>query len=159
MVELDLGAQRSQALHVEVDGPEAYDAAAGERDLGVAALREERPQDADRGAHLRDELVLGARVLLALDLADEGRGVALLDLDAQVAEDRDLELDVLQGERHVLEDGLAFAREERRREQGQRRVLGAAYGDAARELLAPFDDELLAHGRVLRRLLSARGGR
>ena len=61
----DLRAQRLEAFQVEVDGPRADDAAAGQRDGGLLQPAQQRPHDADGAAHLADQIV----VARAFDLA------------------------------------------------------------------------------------------
>ena len=51
VLELDLRAQRREALQVLVDGAGADGAAAGQRDAGLAAAGQQRPEHQHRGAH------------------------------------------------------------------------------------------------------------
>ena len=53
----DLGAERLQALEVQVDRPGADGAAAGEGDASLAGAGQERAQHQDRGPHLGDDVV------------------------------------------------------------------------------------------------------
>ncbi len=56
----NLGAQGGQARQVQIDGPRADVAAAGERNHGPAPPRQQRPQHAEAGAHAADQFVVGA---------------------------------------------------------------------------------------------------
>ena len=62
VAQVELGAERLEAAQVQVDGPRADGAAAGQRDDGMAVAREHRPEHQDRGAHLADDVVVGAVV-------------------------------------------------------------------------------------------------
>ena len=53
----DLGAQTFEALDVKIDGTGADGASAGQRNAGVTAAREERPEDECRSAHGLDQLI------------------------------------------------------------------------------------------------------
>ena len=61
VVELDVGAERAQAVDVKVELPQAQVAAAGRGDLGLPEARHERAEDDQAGAHLAHQLV-GGRV-------------------------------------------------------------------------------------------------
>ena len=56
-VDRDVGAHGLQPRDVDVDGPRADRAAAGQRHVGLAEARQQRPQHQDRGAHGLHQLV------------------------------------------------------------------------------------------------------
>ena len=57
LVDIDLGAELLEAEEEEIDRARADGAAAGQRDAGLVAAGEQRPDDPEAGAHLGDELV------------------------------------------------------------------------------------------------------
>ena len=86
MVELDVGAQSTQALYVEVELTQAQVAAARGGDLGLTESRHERAENDEAGTHLAHQLV-GGRIGV------HGGGVYLqgapreLCLDAELVEE------------------------------------------------------------------------
>jgi hypothetical protein len=60
--EVKLGAQLFKPMQVQIDGPRADGAAAGQRNLGMTVAREHRPQHQNRGAHLAHDVVMGGVV-------------------------------------------------------------------------------------------------
>jgi hypothetical protein len=81
---------------VEADGAVADVAAAGEADLGLAALGEERAHDADAGAHLADEFVFGVAVHLVFDFEMEAALFVAPNVDAELFEEEGQVLDVFE---------------------------------------------------------------
>ena len=124
---------------MQVDGAVADGAAAGHRDFRAAPLPDEGAEDADAGAHLGDEVVGGAAVLVADHL--EGHLVAAaVDADAELLEDERHRLDV--GEvGDAAEDELAFVEQQGCGHHGQGGVLRAADFDGASKRMPAFDDE------------------
>jgi len=142
VLELELRAERRQALEVLIDGARADGAAAGQGDARPPPAREERPEDHHRGAHRLHELV--GR------LGRQGRGhahahrpavAAPADLAAHVREQAPHGAHV--GEVGDVRDLVLALGEERGGHGGERGVLRAgdlhrsAHGDAA------FDDDLV----------------
>ena len=83
VVELDVGAQSTQALYVEVELAQTQVAAARGGDLGLAEARHERAEDDEAGAHLAHQLV-GGRVGV------HGGGVYLQGAPREVGLDAEL---------------------------------------------------------------------
>jgi hypothetical protein len=140
VVDADLGTQRLQALDVQVDRARADGAAAGQRDLGIAELRQQRAQHQHRGAHSLDQLV-GRDV--AVDAARvDGHRIALVDdAGAQASEQ-------LGGGEHVVQARHVGDPHRRIGQQGgaedrQYGVLGAGNADVALEPGATGDHDLL----------------
>jgi hypothetical protein len=147
VLERDLGAHRGEALEVLVDRAGADRAAAGQRHAAVAVARDQRPEDEHAGAHRLDQLVRRLVVALAarrlrrrLDPA-QVLGRLGVDLAAEVAQQLAHRRDVLQP-RDVAE-GRGARGQERRGQQGERGVLGAADLDLPGEARASFDDDLV----------------
>ena len=61
-VNFDFCAQRLKTFQVQVDGPGADDAAAGQRHARLFQPAQQRPHDANRAAHFADEFVIGVTV-------------------------------------------------------------------------------------------------
>ena len=144
MVDADLGAEGFEPAEVEVDGSDADGAAAGERDVGLLAAGDEGPENADRRAHGRDDLV--GRLDRAL--VDEGDVEALavaLDAAAERLEELDHRADVAEVGNIVKGEDVALVHEERGGHHGQGGVLGALDAGGALERTAALDDELV-HG-------------
>jgi len=59
VVDVDDGTELLQSRHVHVQTAGADGVPAGESDVGDAAAGDQRPEDADRGAHRADEVVVG----------------------------------------------------------------------------------------------------
>ncbi len=57
-LDFDFGAQRLETFQVQIDGPRADDAAAGQRHPRLFQPPQQRPHDADRAAHFADEIVI-----------------------------------------------------------------------------------------------------
>ena len=57
VLDVDVGAHGLQARHMDVDRARADGAAAGQRHIGRAEARHQRPEHQDRGAHGLDQLV------------------------------------------------------------------------------------------------------
>ena len=138
----DDAAEGLEAFQVEVDGAGADDAAARDGHLRLAEAANERAQQADRRAHLADEVV-GRAVgdLFSADRPDAGLRVS--DDRALVAEDLGHVADIAEvghvAQRHRL------AREERSGEQGQRGVLRTGGTDRAFQHVATSDARDLEH--------------
>src|SRR4051812_8725960 len=117
-LDFDFGAQRGDALQVEVDGPGTNDAPARQGDGRFAQARQERPENTDGSAHFADQIVVTDPFdLVSLD----GQGVAYeLYVGSDGTED-------LAHEPHIAEigkpaDDAAFACEQGGRHDGQRSV-------------------------------------
>jgi hypothetical protein len=59
LAQVERRAQRLERLEVQVHGPRADGAAAGQRDDRLPVARQQRPEDEDRGAHLAHDVVVG----------------------------------------------------------------------------------------------------
>jgi hypothetical protein len=136
VVEVDGGAHLAEAADVDIDRASPKLAAARGRGRHLAASRQQRTSDEERGAHGRDELGRGVGV-------DDGGGTdpdALtstvdLGLGAETSQEREHGADV--GEiGHIAEDAL-ISREQCRRQRGQSGVLGAADRDSATQRDTP----------------------
>ena len=156
--DIDIGAERLQAVEEEVDRPRADGAAAGQRHLRLAHARQQRPDHPEGRPHLRDQLIGrggvddvprgeidGARIAFVLLLA------AAVDriVDAMIAEDADQLLDIGQM-RHVFERQRIVG-QQRGDHQRQRRVLGARDRNAAVELVAADNSDAIHGERHFRR--------
>ncbi len=138
--DLDLGAHRLEPAQVHVDLAAADVVAARQRDPGVPAPGEQRPEHVERRAHPRDELVrrLGSELTARVDLHDVGFGLG--DDGTRGAQEVDHHVEVAH-RRHVAQRRDA-GREERRRHLLQARVLGRARRlDPARQRSARPDPE------------------
>ena len=157
--DVDVRAHRLQAGDVDVHRPRADGAAAGQRHVGAAESRQQRPEHQDRGTHRLDQLV-GREVF-----ADRAR----IDLDAHALVDRhrhahaaeqfDRRGDVLQV-RHVADRHRPVG-QQRAGQDRQRRILGAGDAHFALERNAALDLEFIhARGvpRAARRPLLRRVG-
>ena len=145
VVELEARAELLEREEVRVDAASADDVAARRGQLDLAAAREQRAREQDRGADLPAErrVELGRPQLLRVDrerVAGRPLGAGADGLD-----ELDERLDVADA-RDVLEVHRVLA-EERRGDDRQRGVLVAGGADAAGERVPALDDELLcAHG-------------
>ena len=133
----DRGAERLEALDMLVDRAHAAEiAAAGHGDLGIAVLAEQHAEQIVGGAQLALQLVrLEARVLRILDLYR--CCVDKADLCAQLAHDLQLQCHV-DDLGYILNTDRAI-RQQRRRDDGNRRVFRAGNGYLAVERLAAVD--------------------
>jgi hypothetical protein len=118
-LDVDVGAQRLQAVDEQVDRPRADGAAARQRDLGFTHAGQKRADDPERGAHLRNQIVGcggvddvcgrevdGARIAFGLAVAATVDGI----VDAMIAENPD-ELFHIGKMRNVLQ-GQRLARQQ-----------------------------------------------
>ena len=137
----DPGSERFKTFQMEVDGSRADDAAAGQGNRGLLEPREQRAHDADRAAHLADQIV----VARSLNLAgmDAKRVALLFYLGAEPGEDLAHELHVAQVG-HAADDAR-LAGQQRRRHDRQHGVLGAADGHVAVERHSTFNKQTI-HG-------------
>jgi hypothetical protein len=153
VLDLDVRAHRLQSRDVDVHGPRADRAAAGQRHVGAAEARQQRAQHDDRGAHRAHQLVgrdgLADRRCVDLD----PHAVVDRHAHAHAAEQLDHGRDVVQV-RHVA-DGHDALCEERSGENRQRGVLGARDAHVALERRASVDLQLV-HGPRSTSLLGAR---
>ena len=125
-LDLDLRAHGLQSRDVDVHRPRTDGAAARQRDIRAAEAGHQRTQHQDRGAH-------GLHQIVRREALAQGRGI---DLDAQPLGDGDADAhaaEQLDGGRHILQmrhvaDGHRLVGQQARRQDRQRRVLGA--GDA-----------------------------
>jgi hypothetical protein len=134
--------QGGQSLQVQVDGPGADVAPAGERDHGPAAPGQQRPQHAEAGAHPPDPLVTGAD-RPPIHRLQERRAVGRSHhLKAQFAQHQRHGVDVSQP-RHALQADR-FGREDGGGHHRQRRVFRAAGTDGPRKRSSAADPETVA---------------
>ena len=151
-LELDLRAERLERLQMQINGPRADGAAAGQRHLRLAAARDQRRQHPEARPHARDHLVwrggiddlgrgeperLAVAGALAGPLAGDGH------VDAVIAENAGKQIDVGKP-RHVIQ-GQRLAGEKASDHQRQRSVLGATDGYGAGQTLAA-DNADTVHG-------------
>src|SRR3989454_1068201 len=142
VLDRDLGAEAGEPLEVLVDRPDADGAAARQGDARRAVARDERPEHEHGGPHRRDEFVrrdvVGDTRHLRRELAPlapDGRAERLDQPHhrAHVDEVRDIrQMDRLRGQ-------------ERRRQRGQRSVLGRAHPHRAAERYPTVDLEPRGH--------------
>ncbi len=131
-------------------GTRADGAAAGQRDAALAFAGEQRADDPEAGAHLRDQLVGsgriddgaagevdGARIAVVLALAAAVDG----NVDAVIAEDADQQLDIGQM-RHVFER-QRIAGQQRGDHQRQGGILGAGNRNDAVELITADNSDTI----------------
>jgi len=113
----------------------ADDAATGQRNLAIVQARQQRPQEANRRAHLAHQLVGRNAERCPARTSTTPSVLSPRDLHAQPAQDVAHELDVAEI-RHTT-DGTRFAREQGRGDNWQGGVFGAAdlYGSAKRIFL------------------------
>ena len=138
VVEVDGGAHLAEAAHVDVDRASAELATAGGRGRHLAASRQQRTGDQERGAHGGDELgrSVGVNDVGGTD-ADAFALAVVLGLGAETPQQREHRADV--GEiGNIAEDALV-GREQCRRQSGQGGVLGATDSDGAAQRDAPAD--------------------
>ena len=141
--ELDLGAERLERLQMQIDGPRADGAAAGQRHLRPAAARYQRRKHPEARPHARHHLVwrggvddlrrgepegLAVARALARPLAGDGH------IDAVITENAGQQIDVGKP-RHVVQR-QRLAGEKAGDHQRQRSVLGATDGYGAGQTLA-----------------------
>ena len=121
---------------VDVDRASAELAAAGSRGRHLAASRQQRTGDEERGAHGRDELGRGVGVNDVGGADTDALALAVvLGLGAETPQQREHRADV--GEiGHIAEDAL-IGREQCRRQRGQGGILGAADGNRAAQWAPP----------------------
>ena len=132
-----VGAEGAESFHVEVNGADADDAAAGVGDAGAPAFGEERAEDADGGAHGFDDVVRGGGGGLIKGFEFEGAGVGPLGAYAESVEEVDHGGDV--AEAGDVVEGDFVAGEEGGGHDGEGGVFGAAEGDFAVKRFAAFD--------------------
>ena len=145
LLDRDLGAHRLQALDVLIDRPRPDGAAAGQRHARLAAARDERPEDEDRGAHGLDHLVGGDRIVEAAAVEDHAIDTVHGHADAHAAEQAQHGRNVVEL-RHIGKM-QRLGGEQRRAENRQRGVLGAGDGDLAGKRGAAADQKLIHAGR------------
>ena len=135
----DLCTQCLEPFQMKIDGPRANDASAGQRDGRFVQTAEQRSHDANRAAHLANQIVIAVR----LDLRGlHGHGVALhLHLGAQRFQDLPHELHIAQV-RHVV-DGARLGGEQRRRQNGQDGIFCTTDTHIAVQWHAAFDQQTI----------------
>ncbi len=113
------GAECFEAFEVQIDRAVADDAAAGQGNRGFLFTAKQRTEDADRGAHLADDVVRG----LGSDVfgLHGDRAAGALDLAAEFAEDREHVVNVAQVGN--ARDDAGFLREQGCGQNRKRRVL------------------------------------
>ncbi len=127
LVQGDFHPHGLEALEVQVNGPGADGAAAGERHAGLAGPGHQRPQDQDRSPHGLDQLIGGHP---AGELGGvHHQGVAVFELHPHDTQKSFDGADVRQGGDVV--EVVDPRGQQSRREYGQRGVLGAADGHLA----------------------------
>jgi len=138
-VEDEPRAHALQRLQVQVHGPRADGAAAGQGHLGLAEQAQKRPKAQHRGAHGLHQVIGG----LVLQLAHLGRDHVVLEGRLAAKDVQELEggVDVAQAG-HVGEAHRALG-QQAGGEDGQGRVLGAADLNVALELHAAFNNKLV----------------
>jgi hypothetical protein len=144
--EPDLRPHLLEAVDVQVDRTLADRAPAGERHPRLAKAREQRAQHEDRRAHRLDEVVRGFVRPQARHLDRRAPAPLILDRRPELLEHAQHRADVAD-EREVVDRDALFG-EERRREDGERRVLAPSDRDTAGER-ASADDPKLVHGGAL----------
>ena len=146
---LDGAAERLQGEDMGVDAAAADHVAARERQPHVAAAREQRPGEQDRGADLLADLRVRLVAVDAVGPEGDRARSAGRHGDAEVAEDRDQRLHVSDGG-HIRQDHFVVG-QERRRDQRQGGVLVAARTNPAADRVTAFDHEALIDHHVLHR--------
>ena len=146
---IDLGAERLERQDVRVDAAAADHVAARRRHVAAAAREQragEQDRRADAAAERRSSVVFetnSARI--------SGRSAAVHStLGAEIGDQLEHHLDVADA-RHVGQPDGAVG-QQRRSDDGQRRVLVALGGDGPGEGTSALDDEVLASQRACRGL-------
>ncbi len=140
--ELDLRAQLAQALQMQIDGPRADGAAAGQRHLRLAMAGHQRPQHQDRSAHLAHQIVwrTGLRDPARRQfqypalVAAIGRLAVQMNFDTKLGQQIGHGGDV--GHMGQIAQGQRLFAQKRGSHQRQRCVLGATYRDLALQAVA-----------------------
>ncbi len=142
-LELDLGPERLERLQMQIDGTRADGAAAGQRNLGPAAPRDQRREHPEARPHARHHLVrrrgvddLGRREPERLAVARALAGPLAGDghVDAVIAQNAGKQIDV--GEPRNIVQRQRLAGEKAGNHQRQCSVLGATDGYGAGQTLA-----------------------
>ncbi len=149
-LELELATESLEALEVLVDRPHTDRASAREGDMRLAAASEQRSEREHARSHLAHEIVgrFVERDPTRVEPDREAQRALFGRLDergeAHPSEEaeRGAHVDQIRHVPDLVDPGC----EERRDEDGERRVLGAAHGNGAPERHAPFDDELVHVG-------------
>jgi hypothetical protein len=138
VADIDLATESLEALQVEIDRARPDHATAGEGDFRLPQTTDQRPQQADGGPHLANQLV-GGPVVHVGRFYFPGVGSCLLHAGTEVAEDFRHEANV--GEVGNPVDTAGLARQQRCGENGQSRILGAAGGNRSPKRATSFDAE------------------
>ncbi len=143
---LDLGAERFQALEVEIDRTSPNGAAAGQRDPSASHARHQRAQNQRGGPHGFDQVVRSFRSDQFLT-ADGGAmlpaSIAKAKFDLGAHGGQQLARGFNVPDLRDMFQNYRFFGEQRRRHAGQRGVLGAADVDGAAQPIAAADDQLI----------------
>ncbi len=146
LFQLDRRAHGRQGLKVQVDRPRPDGAAARQGHLGVPRARQQRPQHVERGPHLTHQII-GGKGRGQLRRMEQGLlpvgAVTLGHLHAELAQQLAQESRVRQT-RHVRQQ-QGLIRQNRRRHQLDRRILGPADRNGAVEAIAAVNDDAV-HG-------------
>ena len=139
-----VGAQAAEGQQVRVDAPPPDDVAAGERQLHLAAAREQRPGQQQRRPQAAAEVGVELGGAHAVGAQGERVGALVAHADAEVVEEREHHVHV-EDVGHVLEHDLLVG-EQAGGQDRQGRVLVAARDDRAGEgAAAPDDQPVLTH--------------
>ena len=138
-LDADFGPERSKSLEMQVDGPIADVAAAGERDARFSSFGQQGPQHAEAGPHAADQLVIGDMRPFIDDAERQLVVAAACDSHPQRFEQGRQRVDVDQP-RNPAEDRFPVGGQGRRH-QGQGRVLRPADRGRAAQGLSALNDE------------------
>ena len=157
-LDLDLGAELLETHQMQVDGTRADGAAAGQRNLGLAAAGEQRAEHPEAGPHAADHFIGRHRIddvarreveRLADVLGGPGTLAVDREVDAVIAQDAGKQIDV--GEIGDVLQRQPVRGQQAGNHQGQGGVLGAGDRNCTVEPLAAGDLDAIHAGVPLRR--------
>ncbi len=145
--QLDLATQRLDSLQVQIDGPVADGAAAGQRDGRFPAARQHRAEHEDRGAHLAHQIVGCDGGGQARCLERDNAAKFFRALAANAGADAELRHQVLEpvdiGQPRQVAQCNRFLGQQRARDQRQRAVLRTRNRDGAGKAVAAANDKFV----------------
>ncbi len=141
--EIDAGAQRFEALDMEIDRARADGAAAGQRNLGRTVARQERTGHLEARAHLAHDVVRRERGFdgrgVQADRVAAAQAIATPDVEVHAELHHQVGHGIHIGQARHVADRHRLVGQDRRRHELERRILGAADRNFTLEAVAAPD--------------------